>query len=415
MRAGQTPAQAAAGVAERGQGAILADTSPTLGSLLGVAGRENSKVAGDVRAQLYGRHEGQSQRLSSAITNGGLQIDDVLARLESETKPKIKQAYDQAGRELAVYGNQLPESINQFLVGESSLAKASQKINQQMIDAKAAGLESTPFDRINAAKQVLDDDIGKLLREGANNEARVKIALKNKFLQAADDTMPSFKAARNLFAGKAQLEEVAKNGELIFKMPVSDAKEYVQGLGDSEKAIHILAGQKAMIQRLEDSPIPSDAAKKILGKNGDVERLKILFPEEAAYNQFRKVLQREADFLSTKRQFEGSQTAERIANQNAGQIDGGSYLSIAKKLLGGMSNEKNDKAKDLAYEKLGYLLSKPNLQPDELITFLSKATKEQPEKAPLLQRIGQKATQAATISSLATSGAIDMPDKKKAK
>ena len=397
VRSGETAENLAGKVSTLGDEGLLADTSPTLASLLGVAGRANPRVAGDVNRQLYARHEGQAGRLKFAVDGGAIGAKEVISRIASETKPAITSMYKKAADELnQTYGGALPPKIEQMLSGETSIAKASKKINQQMLDAKEAGLESTPFDRINYTKQVLDDQISKLYREGANNEARIKVALKNKFLQEADSEIPSFKEARDLFAGKSQLENAARDGELIFKMPVEDVKAYVSSLSKSEKAMYILGGQKAALQRIEDSPVVSDASKKLLGRNGDIERMKILFDEPGAFEKFKSSIQREADFLMTKRQFSGSQTAERIDARDANRLAPTTIQGVISRVLGSSSGKRQEKINDLAYKKIGDILTKQGLTIAELNAFLSKAE----SSAPRLNT-GIKAT-AAQISTLAT-------------
>lgn len=398
VRSGETAENLASKISTLGDEGLLADTSPTLASLLGVAGRANPRVAGDVNRQLYSRHEGQAGRLKFAVDGGAIGAKEVISRIASETKPAITSMYQKAADELnQTYGGSLPPKIEQMLSGETSIAKASKKINQQMLDAKEAGLESTPFDRINYTKQVLDDQISKLYRKGANNEARIKVALKNKFLSEADREIPSFKEARDLFAGKSQLENAARDGELIFKMPVEDVKAYVSSLSKSEKAMYILGGQKAALQRIDDSPVVSDASKKLLGRNGDIERMKILFDEPGAFNKFKESIQREADFLMTKRQFSGSQTAERLDARDANRLPPTTIPGMISRALGSASGKRQEKINDLAYQKIGDILTKQGLTIAELNAFLSKAESRapRPDAGP---RIKAKAAQISTVA-----------------
>jgi hypothetical protein len=398
VRSGETPEALAAKVSTLGDEGMLADTSPTLASLLGVAGRANPRVAGDVGRQLYARHEGQAGRLKFAVDGGAIGAKEVISRIANETKQAIKSMYQKAAGELnQTYGGALPPKIEQMLSGETSISKASKKINQQMRDAKEAGLESTPFDRINYTKQVLDDQISKLYRKGANNEARILVALKNKFIAEADSEIPSFKEARDLFAGKTQLENAARDGELIFKMPVEDIKSYVAGLSKSEKAMYILGGQKAALQRIDDAQIVGDASKKLLGKNGDIDRMKILFDEPGAFEKFKSSIQREADFLMTKRQFSGSQTAERLDAKDANRLPPTTIPGVISRTLGMASGKRQEKINDLAYKKIGDVLTKNGLTISELNAFLSKAESRstRPELGP---RIKAKAAQISTVA-----------------
>lgn len=398
VRSGETAENLAGKISTLGDEGLLADTSPTLASLLGVAGRANPRVAGDVNRQLYARHEGQAGRLKFAVDGGAIGAKEVIGRIADETKPAITSMYQKAASELdQQYGGALPPKIEQMLSGETSIAKASKKINQQMIDAKEAGLESTPFDRINYAKQVLDDQISKLYRKGANNEARIKVALKNKFLQEADSEIPSFKEARDLFAGKAQLENAARDGELIFKMPVDDVKDYVAGLSQSEKAMYILGGQKAALKKIEDAPLNSDVSKKLLSKNGDIDRMKILFDEPGAFDKFKESIQREADFVRTKNQFSGSQTAERDAAMEANRLPPTSIQGLMARTLGKASGKRQEKINDLAYEKIGDVLTKQGLTIEELNAFLSKSNSRAP-RSDAGQRIKAKAAQISTVA-----------------
>jgi hypothetical protein len=272
---------------------------------------------------------------------------------------------------------------------------------RRLKDKAASGQEVTPFDTINTVKQVVDDKISKLYRDGENNQARDLVMLKNKFLDIADENIPAYKQARNLFAGKAQLEDAAKNGEMILKMPSSDVDELVKGLSKSEKAMYVLGAKKAIFDQIDNTKTGGDAYARIFGKNGDITKMQALFDTPEAFNQVKNDIERSSIFKRTKAQFEGSPTATRLAADESQGIPSISIADIAKKQLLGVTKSKDEKAAQLAYQKIGDLLSKENLSLDDLTGFLNKQTKEE-NATPMLQRAKSKAAKIGTISTIAT-------------
>lgn len=371
-RSGMNTGAASREMTDMGNEAMLADVSPTFQNLLGSIGRKSSSVAGTARAKLEARQVGQAARLGDALDEatgtGGVSISSYLDNVDQQTKPAIKLLYQKAAGEMSA---PIP-ALDDMMAADSSIGKAAAKAAVRMKDKIAGGQEVTPFDQINTTKQILDDRITTLYRAGKNNQARDLVILKNNFLSTADENIPSFKEARNLFAGRSHLDEAAKNGEMFLRIPASDVQAYVQGLGQSEKATYVLAAKKAILDRIDNTQSGADAARKLFGKNGDADKMKALFNTPEDFTKFKSDLQRESKFMGTNRQFQGSQTAERLEQDASGSVGDLSMLGIAKSAVTFGSKAKEAKATDIAYRKLGDLLTKKGLTLEDLMASIQK-------------------------------------------
>ena len=318
VRAGLPPQQITARLKELGPEGLSADLGNTFARLLRVASNKIPRIEGQAADVFKARHAGQGARILQSIDDatqtGKMTVDDAIERLNTEAGPEIKRLYDEAGQGSI----QLSQRVSGLLEGKSSVGRAFRKAQQRLADKRAAGDKISNVDMIDATKQELDDQIQVAIRAGNNNKARDLVRLKNVLVKEADASVPAYKQARDLYAGRATLENAADAGGLFIKMKPRDVQELTRSYGKSELAFYKLGAKRAILDKIDDLQSNADSVKRLFGKNGDVKKLRSLFNNDKAFREFSDTLKREADFVMTRRAAQAnSTTAKQLSDDES--------------------------------------------------------------------------------------------------
>lgn len=391
VREGLSPDDIAKQMANLGPEALPADMGVNFSRLLRTASNKVPRIEGQAAEVLGTRQAGQGNRLLSALDDAtgtsSLTVDDEIARLDKVMSPQIKAMYEAAGEQPM----QMTAKLTGLLEGESSVGRARIAAELRLADKRAAGDTITNIDIVNATKQELDDQIGVALRQGENNKVRDLVRLKNIMVDEADKAIPEYKEARNLFAGKAALENAAESGQMFFKMKPGDMQNITKSMGESEKRMFKLGAKQAVLDKIDSMQTTADATKRLFGRGGDVKKLRSLFDTKEEFKQFSDTLKREADFTLTRRAAQAnSTTAKQIADSgSAGQAlnDAAQLISspvgatnVLGKVLGGLQAKKGTQAYTKALEDVGDILLTKGMDPTKLQAMLRRGTAKQIEQ-----------------------------------
>lgn len=383
VREGISPQDAARMLDDLGPEAIPADISNTFARLLRTASNEVPRIEGRAAQVFAERQGGQAARLFSALDDAagvpGLNVDDEIQRLQTVFGPQINDLYAAArSRPLP-----LTPKLRNLLEGKNSIGRARGRAAQRLADRRAAGDQITNIDLIDATKQEVDDQIGKALREGANNRVRDLVRLKNIMVEEADAAIPEYAQARALFAGKAQLENAADAGSNFFKLKPREVEDFIQSMGESERRMFRLGAKQAIIDRAENLQVSADAVKRLFGKRGDVQKLRSLFPDQASFDAFQETLEREANFVLTRRAAQANSTTARQLTDASGARDAfaaaralsgdpAAAASTFGSLFSGLSKKKGEEAFTKAMEQAGDILLDSGFDPNRLQALLRR-------------------------------------------
>lgn len=392
VREGLTPDDIALQMKQLGPEAIPADLGINFSRLLRTASNEIPRIEGRASDVLKARQAGQTDRIIDALDDASgtstLNVDDEIVRLNEALGPKINDLYGQA-RAKSI---EISPKLSSLFEGKSSIGRAQRKAQKRIADKRAAGDEIGNIDVIDATKQELDDQIGKSLRQGEKHKARDLVRLKNVMVEEADTAIPEYKQARDLFAGKAQLENAADTGSMFFKLKPREVDEFTKSMGDSEKKMFKLGAKQAVIDKVEDLQTNADAVKRLFGKRGDVSKLKTLFDDEKAFNNFSNALEREANFILTRRAAQANSTTTKQLSDvdNASDVLGdaralmGDPVAAANKfgqILGGLTEKKQSEAFTRSLEQAGDILLESGMKPERLVSILKKGNRKEIELA----------------------------------
>ena len=391
VREGMSPDEVAKRLTSLGDEAIPADIGNNFARLLRTASNKIPRIEGEAASAFKSRQSGQGDRILSALDDATgtatLNVDDEIVRLNNTIGPKVTQLYAKASE-----GVIDSPKLNNLLKGDNSASRALKKAQIRINDKLAAGDEIGQIDIINAAKQQMDDQIGKALRQGENNTARDLVRLKNIMVDEADKAVPAYKEARDLFAGKASLENAADSGRLFFKMKPSDVRDITKTMSESERRFFKLGAKDSILEKIDGLQFNADAVKRLFGKNGDTKKLRLLFDDDQAFNRFNETLKREADFVLTRRAAQAnSTTAKQLSDEvSSSEIINSTTqalsspvgaASVIGRVIGGLSKGKSSQEFTKSLEDAGDILLTKGLQPEKVQRLISGGNKELISKA----------------------------------
>jgi hypothetical protein len=376
VREGVSPDEVAQRLRQLGPDAIPADALSTFQRILRTASNEVPRIEGQARQLFQGRQVGQAARLTQAFDEVGgtvgVNADDVVRALNERFKPRIDELYT-AARQKAV--------------------RVSPKVAEKVLQTRRTlGDKISNIDIIDATKQKLDDKISVALRQGERGLVRELTRVKNALVEEADKAIPEYQQARNLFAGKAQMESASEMGEHFFKLKPKELEGLVKSMGDAEKRMFKLGAKNAILDRMEDIQTNADLVKRLFGKRGDIRKLSAVFDDEAALNRFSDVLERESKFIMTRRAAEANSTTVKQATDSIalreafeGIADASTsptgLVGLSRRIFGGLAKKKNSEEFIKALSDAGDLLLEQGVDPERVAALLRRGNRDAVERA----------------------------------
>jgi hypothetical protein len=414
VRENLSPDDVAKRIADLGPEALPADVGVNFARLLRTASNIVPRIEGEAGRVLGGRQARQGARLQSSFDDSmgipKLSLEDEVIRLDKTVKPKIDELYKAATEKPF----QPSQRLRVLLEGDNSVGRAAKAAQSRLADKRAAGDEITNFDLINATKQELDDQIGAAIRQGENNKARDLIRLKNVMVDEADQAIPEYKQARDLYAGRQSMENASELGEQFFKMKPRDIESAIQSMGDSERRFFRLGAKQALQDKLDTMQISRDAVKALFGKGGDVKKLRSLFDSDEQFDKFAQTMEREANFILTRRAAQANSTTakqlydEKAANEAlngardilAGAVDPTAAAGTVGRLFAGLGAKKGTEANIRSLEKAGDILLEAGMSPEKIVKILKRGS--QKEVADALKAVLPKEVTSASRVAIGT-------------
>lgn len=424
VREGVSPDDVARRLAELGPDAIPADVGINFSRLLRTASNKIPNIEGRAAEVFKARQSGQGDRILSAFDDASgtasLSVDDEIARLNTSLKPQIDALYATV-RERSVPTSPL---LKNLLEGKTFTASARRKAEKVLSSRRALGDKISNIDVIDATKQQLDDEIGKAVRAGEGNKVRNLVREKNVLVNEADKAIPEYKQARDLFAGKASLENAADAGTQFIKLKPRDIQDLTKTMGESELRMFKLGAKRSILDKIDDVQTGADLTKRLFGKGGDVKKLRGLFDTKEQFDQFSNTLEKEAQFVLTRRAAQANSTT---AKQLSDEVDATETLknaidaistpvgaaNVLGRILGGLGRNKSDEAFTKALEGAGDILLAKGMNPDRLSAILRRGTRRQVEKElRMAMRKELKAPRAAPVTTGAVVETVSAPEER---
>ena len=387
----------------RGQGVVSGrDTRPL-----------SDRIEGDPRDPA---NTGSSGRMNTAIdrelgTVGGRGYKNLL---ETRSQKDINDLYQQARNAgdqpippqlRAIMGDDvLPGEIPDFTVSSSGgVRTAGVEDTRAMKDAIARAREiqknatgspefENNFDYINTVKWALDDAITTSMKgmDGSSAGAaysRSLVQLRNRFIGAADNHFPGYRAARERFAGVQELTRAVEVGQDLFKNALSSEaiEDLISMYGQAEMEAFKVGARDALLEQIANAPINSNSARGVIRNQKNLEKLNIAFRgSDQSLDNFILGIEREGEFLRTRNAIlGGSQTFDKgQASQNmmntvqsvmwaANDPTGLGQFRMVAQVFDNLSKDKGDEVYKRALIMASDILLNSNLSPQAVREALS--------------------------------------------
>lgn len=326
-----TPQQAANRMAAN-PGTNLADVGgKSTRDLLRTATNIPGAAKDRVNAQLTLRQFGQGDRLKSAVADTFADPDGYLAAkdaISAEAQRLADPLYKRAYAQPVHYSKEL-EGILNTPAGKAALSHAEQlAANEQVpfqqlfvniVDDGSAYARRVPdtrgWDYIKRAMDDMVDAQTDPITKKVTNEGRIIVALKNRMLGEVDKFNPDYAAARQAFAGQAQLDTAMETGRNVFKLSPEAMKREIAAMNPAQKAAARVGAAETLRGQIDAAGVTQNSVLRIFSKPSQMKNLQTMFETPQQFAEFRKAIFSEARKRSTYEAIKGnSSTASQLAD-----------------------------------------------------------------------------------------------------
>ncbi len=168
-------------------------------------------------------------------------------------------------------------------------------------------------------KQTLDDMVRASLKNGETNQARALTKITGKLREALDTEVPSYKAARDAWAGKSQFLDAIEEGRMIRNQDLGadEVKARLADMSTSERDGYVVGAVSAIIRRMRNEHADLADFTKLLKSPEMRDKVAALMPNPEMAAKWTDRLNFEVGTTDTMRKTLGnSRTAVRQASQD---------------------------------------------------------------------------------------------------
>lgn len=168
-------------------------------------------------------------------------------------------------------------------------------------------------------------------------EASALRDLRREFVNAIDENVPAYKAARQAYAGDLEVIDAMRTGMNDFnKLDHEQVIKLVSGMGDAEKDAFRTGVARHLYSTVMDPSTNFNAANRIINSPETVAKLQPLFDNPSQFRLFQTALERESQlFHQANKILGGSQTAKRGAMRESLEEGPGVGDAISAAVTGG--------------------------------------------------------------------------------
>lgn len=230
---------------------------------------------------------------------------------------------------------------------------------------------------IDAWKKQVDDLIGKAKKAGAGNEVRILKQMQQRILNVVDEANPAYATARNAWAGPTAYLEAIEEGRNILSRNLSgeEWRAAFNAATDSQKDGMRLGAVNTIIARMGNDPAKLGDMTKYLRSDAMKEKIAAMMPSEELAQSWAQRLDFEVEASElTGRALRGSQTARRLAEQDAAEdivsdlvidaLSGGSNVGFLRRVLMAGPKWLRDTVRSKADAELADILTNPGRMND---------------------------------------------------
>lgn len=273
--------------------------------VMGMQGQRIARAAANVPGEgseiadkfVQRRMTGRGYRFRRALDtlapekDAGVATNEIAAIRAKRTGPK----YDQ----IATTENLLPESEYQKLASIPYYKEIEKKVlRDPLYDFGNADPRSMAV--VHRVKQRIDDEIGAAHARGRGSDEPLMLDVQRDVLKAADKAFPEYRDVRNTYAGYSRQIDAIKDGQKFHLKSPEELNAMLSAMSPQEQEAFRLGARNAI-----DKMIATDtqsAANKLADKKlGLWERIRVLFPDNQSFQNYKQAVENEIRRIQTER------------------------------------------------------------------------------------------------------------------
>lgn len=303
---------------------LLADIGENTSGLARAAAAKPGPFRTAARETLMNRQTGQQGRLLSAARAGGREFkdnfDDWLKARITSAKPKYDEAY---ATPLDMSSPKMQALLKRPAM-QSALRVANTKLQNE-------GGQRTHVAVLDAAKRALDDKIGVAVRQGKGDDVRILQGIKRQLVSEMDRQVPAYGEARAIFSGESAVKDAAEHGLNLFKRSESHdvMRRLVEDMPEGELQAFRRGAIRGLIDMLETTPENRNAAQKLIESTAVRDKLRLLFKDDKAVEDFMQQAIDESQMSFTKNFILGGSPTARIQEDVKAMSSVGEFIRDA--------------------------------------------------------------------------------------
>jgi len=366
MRDGQvTPRQIEAQLAKDAQAGIpsvVANANPALADLAEAVaqrtGRGARRIEETINKQKLGSRERTYQQTVKGLDPGEYYADE--AKLVNNLRSNAKGMYDAAYAHGEVNDPRIMEVLSnpQF---KGFYDKARSIADNEALAAKLRGEDPSKYmlNPLYIADEAGNVTVGRIpdvrtldyIKRGidatvdsgfkgqgmSTAEANGLRALRKEFVNAIDENVPAYKAARGQFSGDMEVIDAMRAGMSDFgKLDSEQIIKMVTNMGQAEKEAFRTGVARDLYGRIMNPSGNFNSAQKIIGSPEMQAKLKPLFDSSSHFDLFKNALERESQlFHQSNKILGGSPTGKRTQMRDMLEEGSGIGEAVASAVTGG--------------------------------------------------------------------------------
>ncbi len=331
-----------------GKPVTLADVAgPQTRSRMAAAANMPGDRAGQVIDDLTARRLDQAGRITDDLTSGtGINranLFDLADEVNDKARKAAQSLYDQAYEAHRYLDDPVIDSLIEQPVMKAAYGDAAELYNLEKGIKDAAGaldggtgsnmpglreiydIDPETGEKVLSGlrpdlqvmdymKRALDDRISAAYRVGHGGKAEGLKQLREVLVERLDDIAPEYKAARQVWRGKFEVEEAIKHGKRFNTATAAEVENTFGKMTPSERVTYKQAALSDLMDKMGRKQDTADAAKMLSGSPDMRRKMRLLFTSDEAFDEWMKRAQVEVNMARTENAvMSGSRTAPMAA------------------------------------------------------------------------------------------------------
>lgn len=361
---GLDPAAIGQRMQELGPDAMLMDLGPNLQRQAGALAATPGRGQEIVRGAIANRQAGAGGRVGGALDDALGQpfdtlalADDIVTRRSAAARPLYQSAYQDGAN--GVWSPELERMAGSPMVADAMRKAAATGQDRAILDGFGSFNPRVTFTQDGRlvfnqtrpggsplypdlqywdyVKRNLDDIAGEAARAGRGSQASVARTMASRLRDELDRAVPSYRAAREAYAGPSAVMEAMEEGQAVFRNAVTPAqlRRQIASMGQAERDAFIQGARAQVADIMGTARNDALAARSMFQRGYNRDKLEILLGRDQA-QRLTQALDAETAFTRTRDIVTGnSETAARSAAMREIAGDPGGHFGLREGYMAG--------------------------------------------------------------------------------